>query len=131
MKRIYEHQITNGNHAEAISVETDAENIRVAVTDTVRTSPFIGEIQVTSIDLSPEGVAPLVEALLQSISEDGHVVLKLTGVQLRQIITALAVTIERFKSEVSHADTPHDLLAMLRAEFDALLERDKKSNKDN
>ena len=127
--KIYEHQITIGDNKEAISVEILPETIRIAVADTVHKSPFIDEVQTTSIDLSPEAVVTLIEALTQSINEEGHTVLKLTGVQLRQIIESMKLSVQVLECEVNQADMPYDLIESLEAEFEALLQRDQ-SKKD-
>ena len=130
MLKLYEHQITNGDHAEAISVETDSESIRVAVTDTVHKTPFIDEVQTTSIELSPEGVAPLIEALLQSISEDGHALVKLNAHHLKVLIYSLELALDAHDGEIGTASQPYDLLKALNTELNCLIERDTKNNKD-
>lgn len=100
MKKIYEHRITNGDHAEAISVESNAESVRIAVSDIADMDSEEEVEHITSIDLPPNAVMPFVEALLQSINE------------------------------INHADMPCNSIETLTAELDAWIRVPLKINKD-
>ncbi len=52
MQKIYEHRIANGNHVEAISVETNAKSVRIAVSDIEDMDSEDQTEQIISIDLS-------------------------------------------------------------------------------
>lgn len=125
MPKLYEHQITNGDHAETISIETIAKSIRIAVGDIADMDSEEETEQITSIDLTPDGVAVFIEALLHSINEDDYVVLKLTGTDLKQIIESMELSVEVLKCEVNQADMPYGLIKMLKYQFEDLLQRDK------
>lgn len=129
MKKIYEHQITNGDHAEAISVETDAKSVRIAVSDIEDMDSEDQTEHITSINLSLEGLAVLIEALLKSINEDSHAVLKLTSSQLKVLIYSLELALDAHDGEIDPAAKPYDLLEALNIEFVALCERDNQVNK--
>lgn len=128
MLELYKHQVTNGDHAEAISVDKLTDETRISVSDIMDVGTELENEQITSINLNQNGVEMLIVALSQSISADGHAVLKLTGAQLKQIIESMKLSVEVLECEVNHADMPYGLIETLEAEFDALLQRDKQSN---
>lgn len=131
MLELYKHQITNGDHAEAISVDRLAEGTRISVSDIIDVGSELENEQITSINLNQNGVEVLIDALLQSINEEGHAVLKLTGIQLKQIIESVKLSVEVLECEVNYADMPYELIEKLEAEFNALLERDKANTTDS
>lgn len=130
MLELYKYQITNGDHVEAISVDRLTEGTRRSVSDIIDVGSEDEDEQITSIDLNHNGVKVLIDALLQSMNEESHVVLKLTGTQLKQIIESMKLSVEVLECEVNQSDMPYDLIETLEAEFEALLQRDKQSKKD-
>ena len=130
MKKIYEHQITNGNHAEAISVETDTKSVRIAVSDIEDMDSEEQTELITSIDLTPDGVVILIEALLQSINADDVLLFRLNGHQIKAIISSLELSMDVLDGEIEQEAMPYDLLERFKAKFDALIERDKQLKKD-
>lgn len=129
MLELYKHQITNGDHAEAISVDRLAEGTRISVSDIIDVGSELENEQITSINLNQNGVEVLIEALLQSINEEGHAVLKLNGHQLKALISAIEFSMDVLDGEIDPAAMPYDLLEVLKLEFELLLQRDQ-SKKD-
>ncbi|MGP5553500.1 hypothetical protein [Psychrobacter celer] len=127
MLELYKHQITNGDHAEAISVDKLTDGTRISVSDIMDIGSELENEQITSINLNQNGVEMLIEALLQSINEDDHAVLKLTVLQLKQIIESMKLSVEVLGCEVNQSDMPYNLIETLEAESDALLQRSKQS----
>lgn len=131
MLELYKYQITNGDHAEAISVDRLAEGTRISVSDIIDVGSELENEQITSINLNHNGVEVLIEALLQSINEEGHAVLKLTGTQLKALIYSLELALDVHDGEIDLAAKPYGLLEVLNTELNCLIERNKANTTDN
>ena len=130
MLKLYEYQSNYHRTNEALNVRECGQGIYIGVNSIVQMpNDCEDHEQTTSIVIPLSEVKPFVEAILQSINKDAHVVLKLTGTQLKTIIEALDFSTEVLECEINKADMPYDLIETLKAEFEALLERDKLNNK--
>ena len=135
MSKIYEYKTetknTNYHVVDILSITECNQDMHIGMFGFVLSSRNSSDIEnTTGIVIPSSEIEPLIQALAKSEHSNEGVFLRLTGVQLKQIIESMKLSVEVLECEVNHADMPYDLIEMLKGEFDALLERDKQSKKD-
>lgn len=130
MSKIYEYKTetknTNYHVVDILSITECNQDMHIGMFGFVLSSRNSSDIEnTTGIVIPSSEIESLIKALSQSINKEGRAVLKLTGVQLKQIIESMKLSVEVLECEVNHADMPYDLIETLEAEFDALLQRDQ------
>ena len=131
MPKLYEYQTSYHRVTDTLRVSDCGQGVYIGVNTIVRMPIDVQDCEETSSIVIPSSeIEPLIQALAKSEHSNEGVFLRLTGVQLKQIIESMKLSVEVLECEVNHADMPYDLIEMLKGEFDALLERDKQSKKD-
>lgn len=135
MPKLYEYktETKNANYhvVDILRITECGQDIHVGMNGFVLSSCNTQDFENTTGMVIPSSeIEPLIRALAKSKHSDEGSFLRLTGIQLRQIIESMKLSVEVLECEVNHADMPYELIENLEAEFEALIERDKHSKKD-